>query len=111
MLPAYIMLPSGNVLQPSADVIESAYEAYLQSNASDLTFSSIISGELIVFWMELMLIVCHASATGNNSWPVVAVGSLIYRSNSMTDCNKAQALANFTYWTQTDPVALDIANR
>ena len=32
----------------------------------------------------------------------MAFGSIIYHSSAMEDCNKAQALASWLYWTQTN---------
>jgi hypothetical protein len=36
-------------------------------------------------------------------------GSFFYRQTYMKDCSKAAALASFFYWTQTDPIATDLA--
>jgi hypothetical protein len=36
-------------------------------------------------------------------------GSFFYRQTNMKDCSKAAALASFFYWTQTDPIATDLA--
>jgi hypothetical protein len=48
---------------------------------------------------------------GKESWPVAVFGSIIYRKRTMQDCRKAAALANFTYWSQTNTEALRIAER
>jgi hypothetical protein len=42
---------------------------------------------------------------------MAAFACLIYRRTTMNNCNNAVALANFTYWTQTDKNALHIADR
>jgi hypothetical protein len=48
---------------------------------------------------------------GNNSWPLTAFGSIIYRNTRMEDCPKARALASFLYWTQSSPKSQQIARR
>jgi hypothetical protein len=48
---------------------------------------------------------------GAESWPLAAVGSLIYRSRTMADCNKAKALADYMFYSQIDSGARLIAQR
>jgi hypothetical protein len=51
------------------------------------------------------------TAPGNDSWPIATFGSMIYRSKTMDNCNKAAALADFIIWSQTNANALKIAER
>jgi hypothetical protein len=52
-----------------------------------------------------------ATGGGDDSWPLTAFGSIIYRSATMEDCSKAHALASFLYWTQTSAQSQQIARR
>lgn len=47
----------------------------------------------------------------DESWPFTTYSSFLYRSSSMQDCAKARALADYLYWTQTNPVARQISER
>ena len=48
---------------------------------------------------------------GSGSWPLTVFGSIIYRSQKMTDCTKSAALASFLYWTQASATSQRIARR
>ncbi|BBI30152.1 Ser/Thr protein kinase [Acanthamoeba castellanii medusavirus] len=43
-------------------------------------------------------------ASGHRSWPAVGIVAMAYRSRTMEDHARASTVADFIYWTQTDPV-------
>ncbi|ELR18375.1 protein kinase domain containing protein [Acanthamoeba castellanii str. Neff] len=47
-------------------------------------------------------------APGENSWPIIAINSMIFHSRNMPDCRKAKALVDWIYWIQTDPFGKSI---
>lgn len=47
----------------------------------------------------------------NTSWPIGTFGSFAYRSQTMTKCNRAGALADFIYWSQSSSIAINAADR
>ncbi|BCS82726.1 putative serine/threonine-protein kinase [Cotonvirus japonicus] len=49
-------------------------------------------------------------ASGTNSWPIATFVSMIYRQTTMQYRDKAVALSDFAYWTQTNDVAIRNAN-
>ncbi|BCS82572.1 putative serine/threonine-protein kinase receptor [Cotonvirus japonicus] len=46
----------------------------------------------------------------SDSWPLIAMISLIYRQKTMRSFSKASAVADFIYWTQSSEMAHDIAD-
>lgn len=49
-------------------------------------------------------------APGALSWPMINYNAFMVRTTAMTDCNKAAALVDWIYWTQTAESASDIAD-
>nr|WIL05220.1 serine/threonine kinase [Pithovirus mammoth] len=49
--------------------------------------------------------------TRPGSWPLISLAGMVYRSESMEDCSKAEALADFMYWSLSDPASLDATER
>jgi hypothetical protein len=51
------------------------------------------------------------TAISANSWPMVMYNQLWVYQSSMTNCIKAESLADWLYWTMTDSGALSTASR
>lgn len=122
------MNSAGNVVKASVTTLTSALNDYVAGQTvstnpsrragSGLAFDSALLG------LSSPSLLCAASSrcsphahahlqtgTGASSWPLATFGSFVYRSESMQECAKAAALASFFYWSQTDPIALQNADR
>jgi hypothetical protein len=102
---------AGNVVAANSDTVTNALSDYI-STASVLDYTGIVLGTFgspsIRIRSDIYLLF---SAPGSNSWPIATFGSMIYRSQTMQNCIKAAALADFIIWTQTNENALKIAER
>ena len=48
---------------------------------------------------------------GADTWPLASFSSIVYRQQTMTNCDDATALLDFLGWTQLDADAIDTANK
>ncbi|QTF49773.1 putative serine/threonine-protein kinase/receptor [Acanthamoeba polyphaga mimivirus] len=51
-----------------------------------------------------------ARSTNSNVWPITSMISIVYPETTMKNKDKAVAIAEFMYWTQYDPLAINSAN-
>lgn len=85
--------PAGNQVSPTANSIYSAINDFNKTIAANIShISSLING------------------LGADSWPMVAFHQFMVHQTTMADCLKAQSLADWIFWTQTDETAFILAN-
>nr|WIL03466.1 serine/threonine kinase [Cedratvirus plubellavi] len=78
-----------SVVHPSSSSLSSAVNKYLTSSSSSSSYLSV--------------------PDDGESWPLVSFVTMVYRQKTMKVFSKAQALAEFIYWTQTDNLTVSVS--
>jgi hypothetical protein len=60
--------------------------------------------------LDLTILSIDCSGTGEGSWPLATYNFLLIDSRTMPVCQKAHALVDWLYWTQSSTEGLQLAN-
>jgi len=108
---ASLVNPAGNVVQPSATTVRNAINDYVSSGSTSLSYEKFILGKDACIQNDGPEPLTACTAPGYDSWPLVAVGSFLYRQSTMKDCSRAENLANFFYYAQADPTSKKLTSK